>query len=79
MHENFPSNPLSLTYQTFRPLMARTGKLISGPCLLQKLGKIELKCFVSKKRLYYSLTGVESALVWKALPFVHLYGSLLGM
>ena len=38
--ENVPLKPLSLTYQTLRPFMASTGKLMSGPCLLQKLEKI---------------------------------------
>ena len=38
--ENVPLKPLSLTYQTLRPFMASTGKLMSGPCLLQKLEKL---------------------------------------
>ena len=39
--ENVPLKPLSWTYQTLRPFMASTGKLMSGPCLLQKLKSYE--------------------------------------
>ena len=46
--EKFPSNPLSLTYQTLRPLIASTGKLMSGPCLLQKLEKLWVNIWTSQ-------------------------------